>query len=120
MDGDGVKELAVGAPEDDDGNTNTGALYVLVLDNMGMVKSQQKISAAPPGLGGRLQKHDLFGSSVSTIPNCDGDPALLIGSAHDNDGNVDQGAVWVMFIDSLANPTGRSKISGTEGGFPGL
>ena len=32
LDGDGNQELMVGAPEDDDGNTNVGAVYVLFLD----------------------------------------------------------------------------------------
>ena len=119
MDGDGNMELLVGAPEDDDGNTDVGAVYGLFLDNAGMVKSQQKISAAMPGLGGSLKKKDQFGSSIGTVINCDGFPAFLIGSARDNDGNTDQGALWVSYTDNAMNVSGQTKISGTQGGFNG-
>ena len=42
--GDGVGDLAVGAPYDDDGGTNRGAIYVLFMASTGVVKSFQKVS----------------------------------------------------------------------------
>ncbi len=44
LDGDGVTELAVGSPGDDDGGTNKGALWILFLNRDGSVRSYQKIS----------------------------------------------------------------------------
>ena len=39
LNGDGVVDLAVGAPYDDDGGSNRGAVYVLFMNTDGTVKS---------------------------------------------------------------------------------
>jgi hypothetical protein len=45
LDGDGVTDVLVGAPGDDDGGENAGAAYVLFLNTDGTVRDVQKISA---------------------------------------------------------------------------
>ena len=52
LDGDGLVDLAVGAPDDDDSNFDKGAVWVLFLNADGSVKTHQKISALEGGFGG--------------------------------------------------------------------
>src|SRR6185295_12309298 len=59
MDGDGVTELLVGTPEDDESGTNTGAMHVLFLNSNGTVKSYKRISKFSSGL--MLKPGDWFG-----------------------------------------------------------
>ncbi|MCP4962436.1 MAG: hypothetical protein GY925_24595 [Actinomycetia bacterium] len=73
LDGDGIADIAVGAPVDDDGNTDRGAVYVLFLNADGTVKAEQKISSTAGGLTGPLDDGDLFGFSVAGIGDLDGD-----------------------------------------------
>ena len=44
LDGDGVIDIAVGAPYDNDGANSAGAVHILFLNSEGTVKSSQKIS----------------------------------------------------------------------------
>src|SRR5690606_15744860 len=44
LDEDGVVDIAVGAPGDDDGGTDRGAVYLINLTDTGTVKSSSKIS----------------------------------------------------------------------------
>ena len=73
LDGDGVNDLAVGAPLDDDGGTDHGALWVLFLNFDGTVKSHQKISDTEGGFSGTLGFDDQFGAAIATLGDVDGD-----------------------------------------------
>ncbi len=117
LDGDGVADLAVSASEDDDGGTNQGAVWVLFLNGDGTVRSKQKISETAGGFGGVLSPGDFFGSSVGLPGDLDGDgnPDLAVGL-----GLTDDGAVWILFLDSDGTVKSEQKISGTEGGFGGM
>jgi Ca2+-binding RTX toxin-like protein len=88
LDGDGVTDLAVGAPMDNGGNR--GAVWVLFLNADGTVKAEQKISATAGGFGGRLSNGDHFGSSVAALGDLDGDgiPDLAVGAPGDDDGGA--------------------------------
>ena len=92
LDGDGVQDLAVGAPGDDDGATDAGAVWLLFLDPNGIVLSSAKVSAdhGIPGLGANSR----FGSSLSGIDDFDGDgtPDLLVGS------QAADGRFWIVFL----------------------
>ena len=65
--GDGIGDLVVGAPGDDDGDTDRGALYVLLLNADGTVKATQKLSDTEGGLFATLANLDRFGTSVAAI-----------------------------------------------------
>ncbi|MEJ2721948.1 MAG: integrin alpha, partial [bacterium] len=119
IDGDGVPDLAVGSPTDDDGGTGRGAVYILFLRSDGTVKSYQKISDTQGGFGGVLHDDNWFGYSVASIPDLDGNTVddLVVGAGWDNDGGTKTGAVWVLFLDATGTVINQQKISPLEGGL---
>ena len=72
IDGDGVQDLAVGAPGDDDGGPRRGAAWVLFMNTDGTVKTQQKLSVTE---GGFVDSYDdyRFGVAISNGTDLDGD-----------------------------------------------
>lgn len=121
LDGDGVNDIAVGAPMDDDGGTNKGAAWVLFMTDSGTVKSQQKISDLQGSFAGTLDDNDYFGWSMAGIGdlNLDGIGDLVVGSYKDDDNGMDRGAIWILFLDSNGTVKSHQKISDTQGGFSG-
>jgi len=121
LDGDGVQDLAVGAYRSDDGGENRGAVWILWMNADGTVRDQAKISDTEGRFGGGLDDGDLFGNAVSTLPDLDGDGVgeLAVGTALDDDGGPDRGAVWILFLNRDGTVRGHQKISATEGGFLG-
>jgi len=73
LDGDGIYDIAVGAPFDDDGGKNRGALWILFLQANGKVKSHQKIFDDAGSFSGKLDDDDAFGSAIATLSDLDGD-----------------------------------------------
>ena len=122
LDGDGVSEIVVGAPWDDDGGFNRGAVWVLFLNTDGTVKSHQKISDTEGGFTGILDDEDFFGFSVASLGDLDGDGVadLGVGARFDDDGGRKRGAVWVLFLNTDGTVKSHQKISDTEGGFTGI
>ncbi len=122
LDGDGLDEIAVGAVGDDDGGSGTGAVWIVSLHSDGSVKGQKKISAASGGFSGALSAADLFGRSVTALGDLDNDgiPDIAVGASQDDDGGRNNGAVWVMFLNSDGSVKRHTKISETSGGFKGL
>ncbi len=126
LDGDGTWELAVGAPDDDDLPTNSGAVWILSIDSTGSAQSSQKISATQGGLpAGILEPADHFGSSISAIDdlNDDGVPDMIVGAPLDDLGeptnpNADRGAVWILLMNTDGTVNGVSKIGDGLNGFP--
>jgi hypothetical protein len=99
-DGDGNVDLAAGAPNDDDGGSSQGAVWILFLDGDGTVLSEQKISASAGGFGGDLDPGDIFGYSVAGLGDLDGDGQLdlAVGAPQDDDGGTNHGAAWVLLL----------------------
>jgi hypothetical protein len=121
MDGDGVIDLAVGARHDDDGGTDRGAVWILFLNADGTVKSHQKISDTAGGFTGALDDGDRFGVSLASLGDHDGDGVtdLAVAAILDDDGGVDRGAVWILFLNADGTVKSHQKISDTVGGFGG-
>ena len=85
------------------------------------MKAHQKISETEGGFAGDLDHSDVFGGSVASIGDLDGDGAgdLAVGAVLDDDGGSNRGAVWILFLNADATVKAHQKISSTEGGFTG-
>jgi hypothetical protein len=125
LDGQGpaAGALAVGAIGDDDGGTNHGAVYVLFLNSGGLVLSHQKISDTQGGFNGVLADDDEFGGAVASVEDLDGPGGsavtLSVGCALSDDGGLDRGCTWMLFLDSGGNVLSHGEISDTSGDFGG-
>jgi hypothetical protein len=121
LDGDGIPDLAVGAPGSDDGGTDRGAIWILFMDQDGRVRSQQKIAPGSGSFKGSLNDNDDFGSAVGGLGDLNGDgiPDLGVGAPGSDDGGTDRGAVWLLFLDDAGKVSADSRISSTKGNFGG-
>ena len=121
IESDGVTDLAVGAPGDDDGGTDRGAVWILFMEDNGRVDMQQRITNGAGGFDGNLHDDDRFGSAVTAIGdlNEDGFTDLAVGAPGDDDGGTDRGAVWILFLNAEGKVQQYQKISDTTGGFDG-
>lgn len=121
LDGDGVRDLAVGAQYDDDGGADRGAVWILFLDVDGSVKVHAKISDVSGGFLGALDDEDRFGVGLGALGDLDGDGVLDlgVGAIEDDDGGLDRGAAWILFLDTNGTVKGEQKISSTQGGLVG-
>ena len=104
---DGITDIAVGAFGDDDGCSATGldvsncvhgAVWILLLNNDGTVKSHTKISDTYGNFRSPLDDFDAFGPSVTAIGDQDNDgyTDLAVGMPGDDDGAPNNGAVWLL------------------------
>jgi len=118
LDGDGLAELLVGSPGDDDGGNGLGAAYVLFLTSTGELGSSRKISRTQGGFGGVLDPLDGFGSGLDGLGDVDGDgvPDAAVVAANDDDGGTNRGAVWVLFLTPEGTVRSQQKISQSSGG----
>jgi len=119
LDGDGVSDLAVGAQNDDDEDVNAGAVYILFMNTDGTVSSHQKISDTAGGFTATLGVADLFGQSVTSIGDLDGDGVsdLAVGAPQDGDGGDNRGATYILFMNTDGTVSTHQKISDTAGSF---
>ena len=121
LDGDGVPDLAVGAPGDDLLGLGTGAVWILFLNADGTVKAETQITDGTGGFTGDLDALDLFGQSLLNAGDLDGDGVtdLIAGAQFDDDDGINRGAIWICYLNSDGTVKAQKKISSTEGGFDG-
>ncbi|MEW8047519.1 MAG: integrin alpha, partial [Candidatus Thiodiazotropha sp.] len=75
---DGVTDIAVGAPFDDDDGENRGAVWILFMDSDGKVDTHQKISGDSGDFTGDLDDGDQFGRAIAPLGDLNGDGFLDI------------------------------------------
>jgi hypothetical protein len=119
LDGDGIIDLAVGAPADGTGGARRGALWILFLDANGGVKRDVKIASGTGGFTGNLEDLDWFGFSLANLGDFDGDGVvdLAAGAPLDDDGILNAGAVWLLYLNVDGSVKDQRKISTLSGGF---
>ncbi len=118
LNSDGVIDLAVSAPFDDDGGADAGAVWILYLNTNGTVNGFSKISATIGGLTpGTIDPGDNFGTGVTSIGDFDGNGTgdLMIGARFDDDGGTDRGAIYIITLNPNGTVLSQSKISSTSG-----
>ena len=121
LDADGIEDIAVGAIGDDDGGIDRGAVWILFMNADGTVRFEQKLSETSGNFNGGLNDNDHFGSALAGIGDYNGDGIIDIaaGAEQDDDGGVDRGAVWILFLESDGEILSKQKISSTSGNFSG-
>lgn len=117
IDGDGINDIAVGAPGDDDGGSARGAAYVVFLNADGTAKgTPAKISQVA-----NTTNLDRFGTSVAGLGDIDGDGnfEVAIGAYGDDTGGSQRGAVHIVSVSRTGAVQGTPvTIANGLGGLP--
>ncbi|MCP3938449.1 MAG: hypothetical protein GY708_24140, partial [Actinomycetia bacterium] len=87
----------------------------------GTIGGEQKISDTVGGLTAVIDNGDYFGYSAASIGDLDGDgnADIAVGAYGDDDGGIDRGAVYVLFLNADGTAKAEQKISSTVGGLTG-
>jgi hypothetical protein len=103
----GTGHLVVGAPQDDDKGSGSGAVYLYTLNSTSNTwGNEQKIVASDGATG------DYFGSEVAII----GTGHLVVGAVGDGDMGYRSGAVYIYMLNSTSNTWGEEqKIVASDG-----
>ncbi|MCX6256846.1 MAG: FG-GAP-like repeat-containing protein [Bacteroidia bacterium] len=119
---DGMHEIAVGASQDDDGGPSRGAFYILCLNNTGFAESYHKISQTYGNFTASLSDDCRFGRTIAPIGDLNGDGVtdLAVSSIYDNDGGIQRGAIYILFMTQDYTVKSWQKISNTQGNFTGV
>jgi len=98
--GDGIIDIAAAAEQDNDGGSDRGAIWIMIMDRNGEIISKSKISSTSGNFSGPLTDGDLFGSALADIGDLDLDGVtdIVAGAKLDDDGGVDRGALWTLFM----------------------
>lgn len=127
LDGDGIRELAVGGPGCDDGGNARGSIWILFLDPDGTVRQAQKISQTSGGFVGSLghgSDGDQLGVALASLGDLDGDGiGDLAAGTNLDDGSFDTqtscGSVWIVRLNADGTVKAQQKIDEDHGGFVG-
>jgi hypothetical protein len=119
LDGDGRFELLVGAERAQGGE---GELWMLWLDAAGAVIQDLVVREGVNGFQGPLAGDDLFGRQVVDLGDLNGDgaPELAVGAHGTDVGGIDQGAVWILFLDPSqpGHVIGELRLAKGQNGAP--
>jgi len=121
LNNDGVEDLVVGAPFDDEGGTNRGAVHILFMNTDGGVDSTVEINDATAN-GPVLANSDTFGWSVANIGdlNNDGVEDLVVGAPFDDEGGTNRGAVHILFMNTDGSVDLTIEINSSTANGPSL
>ena len=122
LDGDGIDDLAAGAPGHATRGSDTGDLHVIFLNADGTVKRTAQIGGDTPN-GPSLAAGDRFGWSVAGIGDLDGDgtPDIAAGAPGHATRGSDTGDLHVMFMNSDGTVKRTAMVGdGTPNGPSGL
>ena len=108
MNGDGFTDIICGAPGDDDGGIDLGAVWILFMRTDGTVKNHKKINRLEGNFGGDLNYDDRFGVRLALIGdhNNDGTIDIAVGAVRDDDGGTNKGAFYTIMIERCPSPSG--------------
>src|SRR4029453_14958604 len=75
-------------------------VWVLFLNTNGTVKSYRQIDAENGGFTGKLDAGDFFGQTLCALGDLNGDGIgdVAVGAIGDDDGGLDQGGLWFLYL----------------------
>lgn len=126
LDGDGIDDIAVGAPGRSSNSPTDGAFWILFLNADGTVKAEQKIADNLGGFSGDLTGQEALGHSLAYLGDLDGDsrPELAVGAPGNTDASglnpADSGAVYILSLNTDGTVHNQTLIRNNSGGLPGL
>ncbi len=115
LNGDGISDVAVGARNDDTGNTDSGVIHIMFMNGNGTILRTVEINSTSTN-GPVLGYQDYFGRSIADIGDLNGDGIsdIAVGAIGDNSYT---GAVHVMFMNRNGTVSNTIEInSGTTNG----
>ncbi len=123
---DGVRDIAVGAVGDNSMGTSTGAFYIHFMKANNDIASTVKINADTPN-GPSLHALDYYGT-IANIGDLDGDGTndVAVGAEtfpdleNELDGEINQGIIYIHFLNPDGSIKSSLKIDGTTPGGPVL
>jgi hypothetical protein len=100
MDGDGLSDLAVGAPGEEAGGTNAGAVYLFFGGASGAFLDATDADRKRTG----ESASDAAGAVLAGVGDVDGDglTELLVGARYDDDGGTNAGAAYLIAAGSTS------------------
>ena len=115
--GDNIPDIIVAGQRDDDGGTDKGSVYIILLNSNGTVKGAHKISASTGyGTGGiNIYSGANFGSEIANLGDIDGNGVndFAVGAYFDSETGSQTGAVYVLKM--KANGTVKSYFKIKQG-----
>ncbi len=118
LDGNGVIDLISGTIGWDDGDDNDpGSAWILFLNADASILATQHISQTTGNFGVNLDSKDGFGRAVAGIGDLDLDGVLdvAVGANRDDDGGGNDGAVYILFLQTDGTVKSHHKITGVSG-----
>lgn len=98
-------------------------VFIFKVESQGYnVSSFQKINETNGNFSIALDNEDNFGISSDYIGDINGDgfEDLAVGAYTDDDGGLNRGALYILFLDGNNNVISETKISDTQGNFTGI
>ncbi len=119
LDNDGVPDIAVGANYDSEAGNQTGAVWILLLNSDGTVKSHQKINSIHGNFNRNLPELASFGSSIASLGDLDNDgvPDIAVGAYRDNSSTNKSGSFYILFMNADGTVKNSQKVGEGIGGF---
>lgn len=113
INGDGIDDIASGAPQVDDGYYNSGAIFILFLDKDANISEYTKISATQGGITGLTSNAFMSSSSYLGDINGDGIGDIVVAA---QSGNF-KGRLMVLCLNTDGTVKEQINIGDNELGF---
>ena len=116
LDGDGIEEIAVGAP-----NLGEGTVFILFPAENDAIYAYTPITQELNGFDAKLTPGTQFGVRVAPLGDWDGDniPDLLVGQPKSNTGPINYGSAWILLLREDGSVKRYFEYSGRTPGLVG-